>query len=211
MYIDMIKSIVSGVVFGEREKSVQPALGQQKNNAYTFNVEKRKQGLDWAYIGDTMTGFARLDNVRDLLTHVIKDNIQGGYIGKCQFLVLYQMQQLKKNANILTFATETGVWRGGSSIFARAVMAAYGATDRLSYVCDSFSGLPPGDRSLDNKDKNWDNTPYLEVSSEIVAGSFNKYGLLDHNVIFAKGFFNETMPVLSNYVDKLAVMRLDVS
>ena len=82
MYIDMIKSIVSGVVFGEREKSVQPALGQQKNNAYTFNVEKRKQGLDWAYIGDTMTGFARLDNVRDLLTHVIKDNIQGGYIGK---------------------------------------------------------------------------------------------------------------------------------
>lgn len=56
------------------------------------------------------------------------------------------------------------MWRGGSSIVARAVLAAYGATDRISYVCDSFAGLPPGDRSLHIKDLNWDNTPYLEVS-----------------------------------------------
>ena len=95
--------------------------------------------------------------------------------------------------------------------FLREQIAAHGATDRVSYVCDSFSGLPPGDRSLDGRDKNWGNTPYLEVASEIVAGNFNKYGLLDHNVIFVKGFFNETMPVLSKYIDKLAVMRLDVS
>ena len=61
-------------------------------------------------------------------------------------------------------SAETGVWRGGSSIVARAVLAAYGATDRISYVCDSFAGLPPGDRSLHIKDLNWDNTPYLEVS-----------------------------------------------
>ena len=83
--------------------------------------------------------------------------------------------------------------------------------DRISYVCDSFAGLPPGDRSLDRRDKNWDNEPYLEVASEIVASSFNRYGLLDHNVVFAKGFFNETAPVLSKHVDKLAIMRLDVS
>lgn len=100
----------------------------------------------------------------------------------------------------------------GSSIFARAVIAAHGeAQTRISYVCDSFAGLPPGDRSLDLQDKNWDNTPYLEVASEIVAGTFNRYGLLDHNVIFAKGFFNETMPPLSKHIDKLSIMRLDVS
>lgn len=71
--------------------------------------------------------------------------------------------------------------------------------------------MPPGDRSLDPKDTNWDNTPYLEVASEIVAGSFNRYGLLDRNVVFAKGFFNETMPPLSKHVEELSVMRLDVS
>jgi hypothetical protein len=111
----------------------------------------------------------------------------------------------------ISYVQETGVWRGGSSIFARAVLSAYGQTDRVSYVCDSFSGLPPGDRSLDAQDKNWDNTPYLEVADEIVAGSFSKWGLLDQNVVFAKGFFNETMPPLSKHIQKLAVMRLDVS
>ena len=85
------------------------------------------------------------------------------------------------------------------------------ADKRVSYVCDSFSGLPPGDRSLDSKDKNWDNTPYLEVASEIVANNFIKYDLLDYNVVFAKGFFNETMPPLSKKIEKLSVMRLDVS
>ena len=89
--------------------------------------------------------------------------------------------------------TETGVWRGGSSIFARAVLAAFGETKRLSFVCDSFAGLPPGDRSLDKRDKYWDSTPYLEVPSEVVASSFSQYGLLDNNVVFAKGFFNDTM------------------
>lgn len=82
---------------------------------------------------------------------------------------------------------------GGSSIFARAVLAAIGETNRLSFVCDSFAGLPPGNRSLDKRDKYWDSTTYLEVPSEVVALSFSQYGLLDSNVVFAKGFFNDTM------------------
>ena len=79
-------------------------------------------GTDWPYLGDTMTGSARLDNVHSLLKDAIDNKIAGGY-------------------------AEMGVWRGGSSMFARAVIAAYGEADkRKSYVCDSFSGLPPGDR-----------------------------------------------------------------
>ena len=38
--------------------------------------------MDWAYIADTMTGYARLDNVRDLLMDVLKNNVEGGYIGE---------------------------------------------------------------------------------------------------------------------------------
>ena len=68
---------------------------------------------------------------------------------------------------------------GRSSIFAKAVLAAFGETNRLSFVCDSFAGLPPGDRSLDKRDKYWDSTTYLEVQSEVVASSFSQYGLLD--------------------------------
>jgi hypothetical protein len=63
-----------------------------------------------------------------------------------------------------------------ASIFARAVL-------RVSYVCDSFYGLPPGDRELDGHDRSWDSTPYLEVSDDTVRTSFKRYGVLDRNLV----------------------------
>ena len=132
-----------------------------------------------------MTGWKRIDNVRDLLMNVFNENIDGDYI-------------------------ETGVWRGGSSVFARSVITMFGqAESRIAYVCDSFHGLPPGDKGLDKSDKGWDNTEYLEVHNDIVANNFIKYGLLDSNVVFAKGFFNDTMPHLAPHIKKLSIMRLD--
>ena len=76
----------------------------------------RNSGDDWTLMGSTMVGLRRLDNVRDLIKAVILGGVEGDYI-------------------------ETGVWRGGASIFARAVITAYGEqASRTSYVCDSFSG-----------------------------------------------------------------------
>ncbi|KAK1748184.1 macrocin O-methyltransferase family protein [Skeletonema marinoi] len=72
-------------------------------------------------------------------------------------------------------------------------------------------GLPPGEKKFSKRDAGWDNTPYLEVASDIFANNFIKYGLLDSNVIFAKGFFNdnETMPPLAEKIMSLSIMRLD--
>ena len=123
MYLEMIKSMVSGVVFGEREMSVHGYPGPHKKKVDPLNVEERKMGQDWAYVGDTMTGYARLDNVRDLITRVIDDNIQGGYIGKNIMLYIAAVRDV--TSFIIShicehYVAETGVWRGGSSIFARA-------------------------------------------------------------------------------------------
>ena len=82
MYIAMIKSMVSGLVFGEREMTVVGKVGPEKKKSSTVDIEKRKRGGDWTYLGDTMTGLDRLDNVRDIITRVIKDNIPGDYIGE---------------------------------------------------------------------------------------------------------------------------------
>jgi O-methyltransferase len=180
-YFEFLKNYVSGVCYGEEEKSVLPSKDVQKT---PLIVDQRKAGNDWTYLGDTMTGFKRLDSLQGLLKDVIQNGIAGDFI-------------------------ETGVWRGGSSIFARGVIRGLGQQDRKTFVCDSFAGLPPGERGLDKGDKGWDHWPYLEVSAEVVAGNFNSAGVLDENVIFAKGFFNDTIPVLSNMVDSLAIMRLD--
>merc|ERR1711862_265729 len=121
MYLEMMKSAVSGTMFNAAEKSV-PIGGKTKQGTIPINLEHRKGGKDWPYLGDTMTGWKRLDNVWKLLKSVVDDNIPGDYI-------------------------ETGVWRGGSSVFARAVLASMDEQHkRRSYVCDSFAGLPPGDK-----------------------------------------------------------------
>lgn len=187
MYLEMIKSTVTAVTFDQAEMTVNPSLGKKALSTTKLDLKRRQGGKEWTYAGDTMTGWARMENIRNLLTDVIKNDIKGDYI-------------------------ETGVWRGGASVYAKAILETLEpGTKRLSYVCDSFAGLPPGDKALDKKDQNWDNTPYLEVSFDIVANNFIKYGMLDSNVVFAKGFFNETMPPLSEHIKKLSVMRLDVS
>lgn len=183
LYLEMMKSTVSATVYNKAEKSIKPAHSLQA--PVPISIQKREGGEDWAYFGDTMTGWKRLDNVWNLIKSVVEENVPGDYI-------------------------ETGVWRGGSSVFARAVLNAYGQSDRRSFLCDSFAGLPPGDRDLDKKDKNWDVMHwYLAVPEVIVASNFRKYGLLDHNVVFAKGFFNETMPELKKHAERFSVMRLD--
>ncbi|MBZ6169280.1 hypothetical protein KVH24_00010 [Streptomyces olivaceus] len=42
---------------------------------------------------------------------------------------------------------ETGVWRGGIRVMMRAVLRAYGVTDRGVWVADSFEGMPVADAS----------------------------------------------------------------
>jgi O-methyltransferase len=183
-YLEMVRKHVSGIVFGDMEKSIPAALASGKFPLSSFSKESRELGQDWAYLGVTMTGFKRLDNVENLIRSVVQNNIEGDYI-------------------------ETGVWRGGSSIFARAVWRSLNQGHRRSFVCDSFRGLPPGDRDLDAGDKNWDDVQYLEVSSEEVGTNFWEAGVVDLNVVFVKGFFNDTMPPLAPKVDKLSIMRLD--
>lgn len=104
---------------------------------------------------------------------------------------------------------ETGVWRGGLTIFMRAFLKAHGDTTRKVWVADSFQGLPkpnykkyPDDKGLDLSGVSW-----LKVSLEEVKANFARYGLLDEQVVFLKGWFSETLPTAP--IEKIAIARLD--
>jgi hypothetical protein len=118
-YMEVLKMHVSGRVFHAAERSVVPRVNSPYVEIKTYDDNARQSGQDWTYVGVTMTGFARLNLLERLLRHVFENKIAGDFI-------------------------ETGVWRGGSSIFARGVLRAFNEGRRLSYVCDSFRGLPPG-------------------------------------------------------------------
>ncbi len=91
---------------------------------------------------------------------------------------------------------ETGVWRGGASIFMRAVLRAHGVTDRAVYVADSFEGLPPPDPTISRRRGNpaAHEGPARRSVSKRCEANFERYGLLDDHVQFVKGWFRDTLP-----------------
>ena len=88
-------------------------------------------------------------------------------------------------------------------------MQACGVTDRIVWVADSFEGLPPPNTAKYPQDAGYKFHEYQElaVSLEQVQENFRRYGLLDDQVRFLKGWFRDTLP--SAPVKSLAVLRLD--
>jgi O-methyltransferase len=101
------------------------------------------------------------------------------------------------------------VWRGGASIFMRAVLKAYGDNTRLVWLADSFQGLPKPDGRYpqDEGDQHWEFSHTLGISLEQVKANFARYGLLDERVRFLPGWFKDTLPGAP--INQLAVLRLD--
>lgn len=131
-----------------------------------------------------MIGTARLDSLQACIDDVLRSNVPGDLV-------------------------ETGVWRGGASIFMRGVLKARGHEDRLVWACDSFEGFPKANPALrpDAEGAPWHTVRPLRISLDEVRANFERYGLLDDNVRFAKGWFKDTLPELADRT--WAVIRLD--
>ncbi|OFX17424.1 MAG: hypothetical protein A2033_07795 [Bacteroidetes bacterium GWA2_31_9] len=149
-----------------------------------FNEEDRLNGKDWPMYADSMIGMRRLDNIEYCFRKVIENNITGDFI-------------------------ETGVWRGGATIFMRALLKDSNITNKIVWVADSFEGLPkPNEKEYPSDKGDVHHTKdELAISIETVKGNFAKYNLLDENVKFLKGWFKDTLPKAP--IEKLAILRLD--
>jgi len=154
------------------------------SQSFDFSETERQQGEIWPGYADTMIGVKRLQNIQDCIETILSQNVEGDLI-------------------------ETGVWRGGACIMMRAVLAAYHIQDRIVYAADSFQGLPEPepDKYPDEKGDNFHFHEVLSVSRTEVEENFRKYGLLDNQVVFLEGWFQDTLPIAP--IGKLALMRLD--
>ncbi|HNQ74097.1 MAG TPA: TylF/MycF family methyltransferase [Verrucomicrobiota bacterium] len=149
-----------------------------------MDQERRYPGSTWPAYAHTMVSRQRLDNLQQLVTTVLQENVPGDLI-------------------------ETGVWRGGSCIFMKAILAVHGEATRRVFVADSFAGLPKPNAAQYPSDAGDEHHvhDFLAVSREQVEENFRKYGLLDERVVFLKGWFKDTLPVAP--IQQLALMRLD--
>lgn len=199
LYLDLLKRVLSRTGFPSTFRLV-PA-GRQLRHLPRRAVQRvlaarglqlvlkpeaalRLTGGDWPSDAETMIGTLRLDNLQECVTTVVGDGVPGDLM-------------------------ETGVWRGGASIFMRGVLKAYGVTDRVVWAADSFQGLPPPDaeRFPDDAGDIFSGYGALAVSVDDVKANFDRYGLLDDQVRFLPGWFRDTLPDAP--VERLAVLRLD--
>lgn len=148
-----------------------------------FDSAAREEGRDWPADAETMIGMKRLANIRHCVESVLADGVPGDLI-------------------------ETGSWRGGATIYMRAILKAHGVTDRTVWVADSFAGLPKHDgRYAADAGDQHHTRDELAIGVEEVRDNFRRYDLLDDQVRFLVGWFSETLP--SAPVERLAVLRLD--
>lgn len=137
----------------------------------------------------SMLPSARMDNIRACVEDVLANGVPGDLI-------------------------ETGVWRGGATIFMRGILAAHGVADRTVWVADSFEGLPEPDAERFPLEAKAHHGPvmarefkHFAASFEDVRANFAAFGLLDEQVRFLQGWFKDTLPAAP--IERLAVMRLD--
>lgn len=161
--------------------NLEPPLPACKNK--TYDETYRDRGWDWPATAPSMIGAKRMGNLRRECERVLKDGVAGDFM-------------------------ETGVWRGGACMMMRAVLKAYGVTDRRVIAADTFAGLPPPSVGVEADERSYLHTvPDFAVPLAEVKAAFARYQLLDQQVVFLEGLFRDTLARAP--VEKLAVLRLD--
>lgn len=164
--------------------SIYEDPGDDYFSGNTYDPARREIGWDWPSMAHSMIGRRRMRNLRECVETVLRDGVPGDI-------------------------AETGVWRGGASIYVRAILKAHQVFDRVVWAADSYKGLPPPDPDFYPADAGsiFHTYTQLAVSLAVVKKNFAKYGLLDDQVRFLEGWFSETLQQAP--IERLAVLRLD--
>lgn len=193
-YLDLLKRSLGGAL---QKEAVVPIEGRHRRHRPVMRVLAKKglvlarrQRVEAAYVeegravgplaGESMVGRRRLDHLHWCIEDVLARGVPGDII-------------------------EAGVWKGGTSILMRAVLAVHDS-DRCVYLADSFRGLPPPTHPVDDPHifKGFSD---LGVPRRDVEDAFRRYGLLDEQVRFVEGWFADALPTVSDRI--WAVIHID--
>jgi O-methyltransferase len=198
LYIELLKKSLTHSLYGGADALRYPPTNpikrlivkaMRRRNFVPVQIvdlqDKEKSiGSYWPMFAQTMIGMQRLENLQNAVEAVLDEGVKGDFV-------------------------EAGVWRGGATIFMRGLLKVRGITDRTVWVADSFAGLPAPDPDHYPADSGsvYHAADDLAVPLEEVQENFRRYGLLDDQVQFLKGWFKDTLPTLRDR--QFAIVRLD--
>jgi Macrocin-O-methyltransferase (TylF) len=115
LYLDLVKRTVTNLIYEDR-----PTIFYDHNLdpvvADRYRLERRILGEDTPLEAHTMVGVQRLNNLQACVEKLLAERIPGDLL-------------------------EAGVFRGGASIFLRALLKVNHCTDRQVFACDTFRVL----------------------------------------------------------------------
>ena len=100
---------------------------------------------------------------------------------------------------------EAGVWRGGVIVLLRALLGAYGISDRKVFAADSFEGIPLNSSDRTDPVNAWSDRWVAKLDE--VQQNIRRFGILDERIRFVVGYFSDSLRNLSQ--ERFALIRLD--
>jgi O-methyltransferase len=200
LYIELLKSAVRNTLY--REEVAPPGPAELARVEAHLDHLRERFGAEVAARAGTATQVYHRLRANSPDAHTLADPAQIENVQRCVESVLA--------SGVPGDLIETGVFRGGQTIFMRGLLKAHGVTDRRVFVADSFQGLPEPDPSHRSDAVAYEFLSpigHFRVSEEAVRATFARYGLLDEQVCFLPGWFRDTLPKAP--IERLAVMRLD--
>ncbi len=188
-YLDLLKRSLCDFLYDQDAGSNQADhtmtnLQTGQKTVFSNYEDLKREGLIDSKVCHSLIGLKRMDQLQQALITLEKENVVGDVM-------------------------ETGVLRGGACIFMRGILKALNNTRRQVWVADSFRGFPPAqltERGI--ADPVGFNAQ--AASLDTVKQTFERYRLLDEQVRFLPGYFEDTLPTyLSEVHPPLALLRLD--
>lgn len=152
---------------------------------------------------NTMLSELRLKNIIDTIQFVLKNNIQGDFV-------------------------ECGVWKGGAVALMAYLLKTTENQNRKLHLFDAFDDICEPDAKVDGErairevgGKDFANGKLIPLSGiyNNRGGSGNEQAVLNlitndigynnKHVFLYKGWFQDTLPVVKNTIDQIALLRLD--
>ncbi len=229
LYLDMVKRAVTNIIYQD-ESEFYYDRGKTLR-ADGFDLYRRTEGVDFPTKAHTMVGMRRLNNLQECIETVLREDIDGDIIESgalCGGASIFARAVLKAHGDTdrRVFVCDTFMPQPPSPpvflflifwpmLWLAASIPSRWWQRRLFFILQQMQKSFPrcNDPSDDVVQFVMDMLRYprvfhkLATSLDDVKSHFARYGLLDEQVVFLKGFFSDTMPTAP--IEQLSVLRLD--
>lgn len=232
LYLDLMKRAVCNILYEDVPSWIFDRTQKTITAADRFVLEKRVTGEDGPTAAHTMIGWKRLSNIQTCLEDVLArgvpgDVIETGVLGGGATIFMRAVLKAHGDTRRRVFVCDSFVAQPVSAPPKAVQWALKGAASiphkpwqrelfQILQQINPSKSLPstdePSDELVDyvmqvlqQGDKMA--VPTRDTSLDGVRSNFARYGLLDDQVVFVKGYFADTLPGLDTAA--LSLLRLD--